>query len=544
MSKRKDSTEDAEVEWSIRKLPRTDNPNINIRMLSIAVFGPRPNEIQKTAAEYIFHLEEDPTLDKEEFVRYIKYSHPDPRDIKIADAWENLATFFTGENDGHYVAIEDIVDVSGLVSAFHLERTKSTTVNPTDNGTASSQKSRSPSPPPSPPPPPPPSTNLNSIVLSTTAIRRMKEEFTTNFNAFKGEPWVLSSGIALDDLLATFVGRLNAESSLHSFVMDDVTVVLKLVTDDDDRTEVQSALTTKDDLAMKQLPDIETSYLQALDKRPDEVLRQLQSGWRHGDSASSLPDAPFCDLIQMTLYSIYFAYQKNHFSLPKAKSDSWYMHGIWSFLMPFFNLDEELMFMPGKVHSQASTLRKNQGRSSASKDLKGHVLDGIVACSKSRLELCAIEAVNVDNDQTQMEALSDKRKLAKVMKDMFDTIRRKSNVNVSRDLVVFGIRIAAESALLYTLRQHRGRFYQLTCVAAISFPPEWDAQGDYTSNILVLISVLLQFKQQMVTTARNIKTWTKISLGAPSIPISHDDANAVVATLMTPTGSPRPSSTA
>ncbi|KAI8596635.1 hypothetical protein EDD21DRAFT_438756 [Dissophora ornata] len=156
---------------------------------------------------------------------------------------------------------------------------------------------------------------------------------------------------------------------------------------------------------------------------------------------SQWPDEVFCDNVFYAVEHIYKGYSQRNLSIPGKQSESWYLGMMWGFFDHFMGVKDSLDCQPDEICLQASSWRKNKGRSLESKHMMGRKADGVVVASASRLELCVIEAAKSDNGSTGTKALSDTMKLAKSMKDMSDLIRSKSSSDTRDEVVTFGIRV-------------------------------------------------------------------------------------------------------
>lgn len=124
------------------------------------------------------------------------------------------------------------------------------------------------------------------------------------------------------------------------------------------------------------------------------------------------------------------------------------------------------------MHSQAYELRKNKDRRAerTTKQAVGRKVDGRVVFTSTLLELCVLEAARKDPGPNGTKAHSGTRKIAKVLKDSFDTICARTNSDISSLLAVYGIRIAGASMTFYSMRRRLGRFYQMANDGTVSFP--------------------------------------------------------------------------
>ncbi|KAF9582764.1 hypothetical protein BGW38_010792, partial [Lunasporangiospora selenospora] len=73
----------------------------------------------------------------------------------------------------------------------------------------------------------------SSDSLSSEVVRQLGLEFSINFNDYLGTSWLLSSGTNVDETIRRYTMTQRAESSLHSFVVDDVDLFKSQFTADD-----------------------------------------------------------------------------------------------------------------------------------------------------------------------------------------------------------------------------------------------------------------------------------------------------------------------
>ncbi|KAF9199292.1 hypothetical protein BGZ49_010623 [Haplosporangium sp. Z 27] len=95
-------------------------------------------------------------------------------------------------------------------------------------------------------------------------------------------------------------------------------------------------------------------------------------------------------------------------------------------------------FAPREICSSASSARQNENRNLEIRQACGSKVDGLITCKKSNCEIGAIEVGDIDEGSTGTKALKDSRKLAKLLKDMFEAICNncKSETNIRSELRV------------------------------------------------------------------------------------------------------------
>ncbi|KAG0294124.1 hypothetical protein BGZ96_001746 [Linnemannia gamsii] len=512
------------------------------------MLGGRPTSLQYRAIEYIVTLNQQPSSASQDFMTYIRSHSQATSAPTIAALWKTIREWFEDERRTSLAELHHLMDVPALVRNLRSMPLEITELTEVAEGTAPatldflpSFMSSSSSPPISTP-----SSQLRSSSsvgttsssLRSAAVIKMRDEFRKHFQAFKGTPWTLPSTAVMDNLLADYAETFRKESSLHSFVIDDINMPLNQVMDEADKEAIIKVLVTRSGESSPTLSLEESIYMGLFNKKPDELEEFLANGWGNTRPNSGGIDKEFTKRVWFTIVQIHFAYWARRYELPATQSESWYVHTLWGFLGPLLECHGVLVYQPGEICSAAPGLRKNKCRSLGARQLMGRKVDGLIRCVTVGLEICVMEAAKSDNGPNGTKALSDTRKLAKSMKDMYDTIHRESLVNIRDQLVTFGIRISAASITLYTLRQRPGRFYQLSLEDTVSFPPVRDMSGDNTSRILNVVSTVLRLKKQMMEMARSIQVWTTPHFDASDRQPVGDEWTD---TLTTPVSSPAPS---
>ncbi|KAG0286561.1 hypothetical protein BGZ96_009355 [Linnemannia gamsii] len=548
MSKRSLPMTDADVEAENEHLQRrssvaSDGKDATFQeLLAKGIFSGRPTTVERAAIAYIAQMRLVPSPEPGDFTKHIRRTHPHAI-IAIARVWHQLKEYFGGDKDIDYSYLEGLTNIPDLVSAFenapYIDTDEPLAAGEATPGTSSPQARRS-------------FTRTRSSKssgksstgsLSPAALQSMRARFNRNFDLYAGESWILPSGGSLDDLLATYIGTLTRESALHSFIIEDFAVALELVADDADKGALEAALKKRKEEALPELAKVERDYLEVFNRKPEDVKTLLRNGLSNltpSSGMSQLPDEDFCDNVFYAMEHIYKGYAQRNLSIPNKQSESWYLGMVWGFFGLFMGVKDCLDYQPGEICLQASSWRKNKGRSLESKHIMGRKVDGVVFASASRLELCVVEAAKIDNGSTGTKALSDTMKLAKSMKDMSDLIRSKSSSDIRDELVTFGIRFSGATITIYTLRQRCGRFYQFTCVANVVLPARWLPKGTNTKGIILVVTLLMQLKAAMVEMAEKVANWTS---GAVLLPDAAENGDQWASTLTTPCASPRLSPT-
>ncbi|KAF9931254.1 hypothetical protein BGZ65_004966 [Modicella reniformis] len=175
--------------------------------------------------------------------------------------------------------------------------------------------------------------------------------------------------------------------------------------------------------------------------------------------------------------------------------------------------------------------RRNLGGSRDVCQFPGHKVDGVAIAAIKKLELLVIVAAKQDEGPNAAKALDDGMKLCKLTKDMHDLIRGKSKHNVREQLVTFGIQISGVTATFFTLRQRRGRFYQLCREGNETLPSVWIDQVG-TQCVLEVLSKVLIIRKALLSMARDAAACTIDSIGGSDPDDS--DVDYVTATMTSP----------
>ncbi|KAG0221574.1 hypothetical protein B0O80DRAFT_304954 [Mortierella sp. GBAus27b] len=493
-------------------------------MLAERVFSSRPTRLEECGAQYIAEMRLRPRPSVVGYLAHVQVAHPRAK-AKFGPAWNKLKDYFSSSDDTKYSDMEEMANIQALVAAFKTERyirdeeSKSTSSGGTSTSTSGGTSS-----------------NSSSSTLSTGAIVKMKAEFDQNFAAFQGIPWKLSSGACVDDIVAEHVRTLNKESALHSFVIDHPTILLDLFAELEDNTALTEVLVKREGERPKLVSTTEETYIRIYDKEPAKVKEMLSRGWDNVcGSEDHVPDESFRESIHLALHHIYVVYRNIRFKLPEEASESFYLQTLWGFLNTLILCEDTLTYRPAEVHSQASSLRKNKDRRTegTTKQAVGRKVDGLIVSTRTLLELCVIEAARKDVSPNVTKALSDTRKLAKILKDSFDAVCARAKKDISSLLVVYGVRIAGASMTFYSMRKRQGRFYQMANDGTVAFPAQWD--GSTTVTILTIIASVMALRKRVSDMAKQVTEWTTLSFelldtsSRPSMP----------PTLTTPPGSPR-----
>ncbi|KAG0331130.1 hypothetical protein BG000_011181 [Podila horticola] len=385
------------------------------------------------------------------------------------------------------------------------------------------------------------SSSSTSSSLSSSAVQRMGDEFVQHYKEYTGRDWTLPSGTIADQILCNHIRTLSKESALHSFVIQRTRPLLSLF-DDKDANAFQKYITDSDTSeAQGQLKDWQRATIEQYEASPKEIWDKLQGGWATNylppDVDASVAFSFRCSVYQAIL-DLATVYKSHQYRLPQGKKESWYTTKVWGFLWKIIDAGGVLEYEPGEATSAASSLRKNSERDLESKQSQGRKIDGIVSCSATNLEICAVEAGKLDQGQSGTKILQDSVKMAKVMKDMFDAIHTRSNgfEDGKRELRTYGLLISGTRIDFVSFRYLEGRFYRMQTEDSVTLPPVWDEHGVSSKTIVALVYKLMLFKGRVERMAHKIALWVQVSLDTKASP---DDSRPIVATLTTPSSSPR-----
>ncbi|KAF9177700.1 hypothetical protein BGZ49_005571 [Haplosporangium sp. Z 27] len=149
-------------------------------------------------------------------------------------------------------------------------------------------------------------------------------------------------------------------------------------------------------------------------------------------------------------------YEDCNNAVSEPQSESWYLTKVWIVLFDLIiSGNRWLDFQPGEVSSSATALRKNSDRDLGTRYAFGSKIDGLFRCKKKKFDICAVEAGPKDQGSTGTKMLKDGRKLAKVLKDMFDYICSLclDPGNMRTQLRVYGILISGQRVEFVSLRE-------------------------------------------------------------------------------------------
>ncbi|KAF9999354.1 hypothetical protein BGZ80_006582, partial [Entomortierella chlamydospora] len=183
------------------------------------------------------------------------------------------------------------------------------------------------------------SSSLNSnAVLSPGALRRMINTFSCNFNDYKGKAWILPTGTIFDDVVYEYTLTLAKESSLHSFILDHTSAIIKLFEDSNgDKSLVERRLAEHDTVHEIPLSDFERTEIERYLLPSDEFWNLLSHGWTRTGNTESTTDV-FCFILHCSLTNISKTFLTNNYRLPEVRHESWYTWNIRGFIEDLFNM--------------------------------------------------------------------------------------------------------------------------------------------------------------------------------------------------------------
>ncbi|KAF9432774.1 hypothetical protein BGZ76_010333 [Entomortierella beljakovae] len=219
------------------------------------------------------------------------------------------------------------------------------------------------------------SSSTSGSALSSGAVEYVRSEFSANFNAYKGTPWLLSGNTNVDNILFHYTMTLNAESALHSFVLYETQSLIDLFGEDDKRLFQDELQQDNSHQAEQSLSEWKQIEIMCYSVGPDQLHEISQYGW---------------------------------------KFDS-------------------------EIYRTASSTHQNTNRNLEIRQACGSKVEGIFTCKKSNFGIGAIVVGEIDEVSTGTKALDDTRELAKLLKDMFEVICANCKANIRSELRVYGV---------------------------------------------------------------------------------------------------------
>jgi hypothetical protein len=278
----------------------------------------------------------------------------------------------------------------------------------------------------------------------------------------------------------------------------------------------------------------EMAFLSKYVQSPDATQEALSRGWLAELGAEQTPlDGDARYWLYTAVLQLHHVYKQVGFKLPTSKSESWYTTKLMAFLPDLLCAGNVLSHMPGEVQSKASAQRKNADRTLSAKRVQGRKIDGLFACQKTEFEIGALEAARTDEGMQTTKALSDNRKLSKLMKDMHDCTRAKASNEVQDDLITFGLQVSRTRITFFSLHKLAGRHYFMRNDGSFTLPLVWDDEPESAEAILNVLLHVLQLKTRMEEMAKNVRKWT--CTGPPD----GYDRDVTICTLSSPVSTPK-----
>ncbi|CAO3571921.1 unnamed protein product [Mortierella alpina] len=474
--------------------------------LSRMIYHGRPSKLQQHVIDYVSTT---PDLSVEEYITFLRHADPSAKASYVALEWERVREFF----QTHQEAYADLAYLPELAAAVGAAPTL----------TAQLVEAMYMPPPPSVPSPSPTrgrsrsnshtdnsgsSSSGSAKSLSPTQVALLQRTFKANFEQYRGDEWILPSGAILDRVLFDAVKDVRYECPLHSFVIQQPSTVMALFEDDRDLSVLKEVLVDRPEEKLPELSTPEKALLKIYNLSPEELEDLFaEKGWRAiGSSLTEKPSADFQRLVYEQVQHLLKIYREGQRTLPQASHESWVVNRLWGFLADAFHHPHSVEYQPGEFNSQASSYRRNANRPRDTRQFSGHKADGVAVEASRKLELLAIEAAKKDEGPNVTKSLVDGMKLCKLIKDMHDLIRCKARRNVRGRLVTFGIQISGLSASFFSLRQRRGRFYQLCCEGSETLPAVWVNKVG-TQGVLEVLTKVLVFRKALLSMAEEVASF-------------------------------------
>ncbi|KAF9546082.1 hypothetical protein EC957_010218 [Mortierella hygrophila] len=559
MAKRQNKSEE---KVKLRKSPRLEKTSKvdELRQIIAAdVFG-RPTFVHFAVINYVVAMRLAPVPVEEDMVNYVRSIHPETEAAVLAGMWRRLKEYFSPENQDKLNHLTPMMDIPAMVEAFAGTAASNAEIPNLNLPPAQLLpiKSMAPQVPQQPQEPPEASclstdsigaessilrssrssrsSKSSNCKLTSSALLRLLAEFAENFKTFTGEPWVLSSGTVVDDVLSAWAQKLAseqlAESELHSFVIENVKEVLEAFEDEADKAEIRAVLEARPGEHLQDLNDSERAYLALFAKGPKEVGQLLDKSWTDISlhPQENNPDDDFRSFVHHWMKHLYLVYRTRNYQLPTTESESWFLNMLWGPLALILDTEEALQYKHAGYNSTSSTLRKNIDWERGQRQAVGRKADGMILGTSTGLEICVLEAEKKDNGPRSTKALGDTLKIAKLAKDMVDVMRANVPKAVHHQLVAYCFRLSAGSMHLYTFQQRSGRFDQLFYETSVAFPPRWDALT--AEDITTVIGQVMALRKELVSYNNKLAIWKKGHKAAK------ESIKPAIPTLSTPASTP------
>ncbi|KAK3805007.1 MAG: hypothetical protein J3Q66DRAFT_129894 [Benniella sp.] len=371
-----------------------------------------------------------------------------------------------------------------------------------------------------------------SATLSPGQLILMHDLFRTNFFNFRGECWILPSKANFDETVFESTKSLKNESPILSFVIENPAQIMQLFPNPEDKKELRQVLIERATERLPLLSSAETALLQIYKKDPNDLEALFaEKGWRAvGAGLKDKPTEEFQRIVSEAVQQILKAYRGQRMALPQSPQESWIVHSLWGFLGGIFQAPLCIEYNAYEYHSHASKIRRNMHRPPGIRQFVGHKVDGLGLVVSRNVELVVVEARKQDEGQDATKAMDDNLKLCKLTKDMQDFIRCKAARNVREEATTFGIQISGARAAFFSLRQRRGRFYQLCQEGSETLPAVWAKQLD-TQCVLRVLAKTMRFRKALLSAVEDIDEFFTGSIDGAD---PSGDVDCIAATLTSP----------
>ncbi|KAG0227495.1 hypothetical protein BGW42_002931 [Actinomortierella wolfii] len=522
------------------------------KRLAKAIYKGRPSKFKARVIDYLIQIRSTLAPHPDDFIAFLKASHPAVKAAIVIKEWQRAKGFFDGDSRRDYSAIAPLINIPDFVAAFRAapefdaEYVGLACMSPLSHSAVARADSQPSSLSFESPGQGAQRCSRSSICsggsnssssssssdrhLTPTQIARMQSLYQKNFHQFKGDEWVLPSGVIVDQVLFGIARNMSFESPLHSFVIETPAAPLSLFPDPIDQDELRKALIERVGEELPALSSVEMAFVELFNKAPADLEKLFaHQGWRTvGASLAEKPSDEFQCLVFECMFLLLSVYRGNRMALPQVLSQSFVVHRLWGFLAEALHSSQRIEYQPGEYYSQASVHRRRLDHSCESQQVVGHMVDGAVIAASKNLELLVIKASKNDHGPNVTKAQDDRMELCKLTKDMHDLIRSKAKHDVRGSLATFGIQLSGVTATFFTLRQRRGRFYQLCCEWSESLPYVWTDQTE-TQSIIDVLTKVLATRKALLSMAKDIGIFTASSHG-----VSTNSVDCIAATMTSP----------
>ncbi|KAK3827899.1 MAG: hypothetical protein J3Q66DRAFT_6101 [Benniella sp.] len=100
-----------------KKRGSMDDDDVASMLLATELFGDSPSKSQWSSVHFLVKMRLAPSLTLQSFLAHMQEQHPEVAKPALASIWRRFKDFFVADNLEHAV-LKDLVDISGMVSAF------------------------------------------------------------------------------------------------------------------------------------------------------------------------------------------------------------------------------------------------------------------------------------------------------------------------------------------------------------------------------------------------------------------------------------------